>query len=46
MTAADGGGFIVPVSFSDGTEGWFVVARAGEEYRIVSLPTVPGRFHY
>jgi hypothetical protein len=46
MTAADGGGFVVPVSFADGTKGWFVVARAGEAYRIVSLPTVPGRFHY
>jgi hypothetical protein len=46
MTSADGGGFIVPVTFADKTEGWFVVGRAGEEYRITSLPTVPGRFHY
>lgn len=46
MTAADGGGFVVPVRFADGTEGWFVVARSGKEYRIVGLPTVAGRFHY
>jgi hypothetical protein len=46
MTTADGGGFVVPARFADGTEGWFVVARTETDYRIVSLPTVPGRFHY
>lgn len=46
LTAADGGGFVVPARFADGTEGWFVVARSGSKHRIVGLPTVPGRFHY
>jgi hypothetical protein len=46
MTASDGGGFIVPVTFADKTEGWFVVRPTREGYRIVGLPTVPGRFHY
>lgn len=46
MTDADGGGFVVPVQFADKTKGWFVVGRTGEVYRITSLPTVPGRFHY
>jgi hypothetical protein len=46
MTASDGGGFIVPARFADGTEGWFVVGKVGDRYLITSLPMVPGRFHY
>jgi hypothetical protein len=47
LTASDrGGGFVVPVRYPDGAEGWFVVGRTGAGYRIVSVPTVPGRFHY
>jgi hypothetical protein len=46
LTSSDRGGFIVPVRFGDRTEGWFVVGRTQNGYRIVSLPTVPGRFHY
>lgn len=46
LTTADQGGFVVPVRFADGTEGWFVVGRVRDGYRIVGIPTVPGRFHY
>jgi len=46
LTAVDRGGFVVPVRFADRTEGWFVVSRFGRDYRITSLPMVPGRFHY
>jgi len=46
LTSSDGGGFIVPIRFADRTEGWFVVGRTPEGYRIVSIPTVAGRFHY
>jgi len=46
LTAADQGGFVVPVRFADRTDGWFVVARLGNAYRIVEVPTVRGRFHY
>jgi hypothetical protein len=46
LTSSDRGGFIVPVRFADRTEGWFVVGRTPDGYRIVSIPTVAGRFHY
>ncbi len=46
LTAVDRGGFVVPVRFADRTEGGFVVGRAHGGYRIVSIPTIPGRFHY
>jgi hypothetical protein len=46
LTTADQGGFVVPVRFADGTEGWFVIGRVRGGYRIVGIPTVPGRFHY
>jgi hypothetical protein len=46
LTGADRGGFVVPVRFTDRTEGWFVVGRFGSAYRITSIPMVPGRFQY
>lgn len=46
LTTSDQGGFVVPVRFADRTEGWFVVGRVRDGYRITGIPTVPGRFHY
>lgn len=46
LTTANQGGFVVPVRFADRSAGWFIVGRVHDRYRIVSIPMIPGRFHY
>jgi hypothetical protein len=46
LTTADNGSFTVLVGFSDNTEGWFVVKRVNDQFRIVALPMIAGKYNY